>query len=208
MKRVFDFILSLLMLIVLSPLLLILALLVRLDSPGSAIFKQKRLGKGGQEFTLYKFRTMRVDCPDTPTNGLKNRDSYITRVGRFLRTTSLDELPQLFNIFRGDMSFVGPRPVIAEEKELVEERKERDVYKVKPGVTGLAQIHGRDHVPPEQKARLDARYVHKHSLWLDIKIIFRTAVVVLKRDGVLENHSSTPDTLDKQREEVAVEAEE
>ena len=198
MKRLFDIVLAIILLIVLSPVLLLIALLVRISSRGPAIFKQERVGLKGKKFTLYKFRTMSVSCPSASTKKLKNREEYITVVGRFLRITSLDELPQLFNILKGEMSFVGPRPVIAREKRLVQERKKRNVYEVKPGVTGLAQIHGRDYLPPIKKARLDARYVHKSSIFIDILIILRTAVMVIRREGILE-HSSVPPEEEKKK---------
>ncbi len=206
MKRLFDLLLSIILLILLSPFLLLIAVLIKNDSPGPVIFRQKRVGQYGEEFIVYKFRTMKNDCPHLPTNDFKKRNYYITGIGKFLRKTSLDELPQLINIFKGEMSFVGPRPVIPSERELVRKRASLGVYRLKPGVTGWAQINGRDHVTITEKAKMDEYYLKNYSLFLDIKIICITAIKVLKREGILEHYQQqgeAEESMDKQKEEVA-----
>lgn len=170
-------------------MLLMIAILIRLESSGPALFKQKRVGLHREKFICYKFRTMKDDTPDIATNKFVNRNEYLTKVGYFLRKYSLDELPQLFNIIRGNMSIVGPRPVIPEEKKLIKKRDQTGVYSLKPGVTGWAQINGRDHVNIEEKVELDTFYLKEQSFLFDIKIIFKTAFCVIKREGILE-HSS------------------
>ena len=155
-KRLLDIVLSLTALIVLAPLLLVLALLVKLDSPGPALFKQKRVGRNEKLFDIYKFRSMYTSAPrDVATSELQNAESHITRVGRVLRKTSLDELPQLFNVLKGEMSLIGPRPLVPNEKDIHELRREKGAYRVRPGITGWAQVNGRDCVLPVDKARLD-----------------------------------------------------
>lgn len=187
-KRIFDIILSLLLIIILSPLLIIIALIVRIESHGPAIFKQKRMGQYRKDFIIYKFRTMYHHTPkNKASRDLDNREDYITSFGNFLRVTSLDELPQLFNIIKGEMSFVGPRPLILAEKEFHQARKNKGVYKAKPGVTGYAQINGRDHVSFKEKIELDQYYVENQSLWLDLKIIIKTGIKVLKREDIFEH---------------------
>ncbi|MFW6311538.1 MAG: sugar transferase [Nanoarchaeota archaeon] len=203
LKRIFDLFFSFILLLILFIPMLILAIIIKLDSKGPAFFKQERTGQAGKIFTVYKFRTMKYNTPQKPTNNLDNRDKYITRVGKFLRITSIDELPQLINILKGDMSFVGPRPVIPEEKKLNNIRKKLNVYSGKPGVTGLAQINGRDRVTPEKKAKIDAYYVHNRSLWLDLYIIGKTAVYILKRKGIIEKETPEPSTIEEQEKEVA-----
>jgi len=188
LKRIFDFILGIILLIVLSPLLLIIALAVKRDSHGEAFFRQKRMGQHRKPFTVYKFRTMYKETPkNKASHELDDRDSYITKIGQWLRVTSLDELPQLFNIIKGEMSFVGPRPVILTEEELIEKRKENDIYKLKPGVTGYAQINGRDHVDIDEKVELDKYYLENHSLLMDLNIILKTGIKVLKREDIFEH---------------------
>ena len=189
MKRLFDFLFSIFLLIILSPILLMIAILIRLESPGPALFKQERVGEDEERFICYKFRTMQHDTPDIATNKFINRKEYLTTAGYFLRKYSLDELPQLFNIIKGNMSIVGPRPVIPEEEELVSKRSRAGVYSLKPGVTGWAQINGRDHVNIDEKVELDSYYLEKQSFFFDIKIILKTALCVIKREGILE-HSS------------------
>ncbi|CCV64698.1 Sugar transferase [Alteracholeplasma palmae J233] len=187
LKPIMDFILSLLAIIIFSPLLLIVALLVKLTSKGPILFKQKRVGKNKKLFNIYKFRTMRIDTPkDAPTHTLENPDKYITKVGKFLRKTSLDELPQLFNILFGKMSIVGPRPALWNQDDLIAERDKYQANDVKPGLTGLAQVSGRDELEIPVKAKIDGEYVKKITLLKDFKLIFKTAFKVLKSDGVKE----------------------
>ncbi|MBR2869077.1 MAG: sugar transferase [Clostridia bacterium] len=186
MKRIFDFTVSLLLIIFLSPVFLIVALVVLVDSGHPVIFRQYRVGKGNKLFYIYKFRTMRVNTRNASTDDLSEAEQAITRSGRVLRKTSLDELPQLFNVLTGKMSFVGPRPLIPEEKEIRQLRKEYNVYSVRPGITGLAQINGRDMLSAEEKALFDKEYVEKQSFLFDIKILFKTVMVVLKRENILE----------------------
>jgi O-antigen biosynthesis protein WbqP len=186
-KRLIDIILSLLGLIILSPLYLILIIAIKLDSRGPILFKQKRVGIYKTHFNILKFRTMRIDTPkDTPTHLLENPEQYITRTGKFMRKTSLDELPQIWNIFVGEMSIIGPRPALWNQYDLIEERDKYGANDVPPGLTGWAQINGRDELPIEAKAKLDGEYVEKISLWMDIKCFFGTIVSVAKSDGVVE----------------------
>ena len=186
MKRLFDFVMSLIGIIVLSPIILIVALAVKLTSPGPMLFKQRRIGKNNDEFQIYKFRTMRIDTPNVPTHLLENPEQWITPVGKFLRKTSLDELPQLFNILKGEMSIVGPRPALYNQIDLKEMRTEAGVHKLVPGLTGWAQINGRDEIPLSLKVKLDKEYLMKKSFFFDIKIIFMTALSVIKSEGVQE----------------------
>lgn len=186
MKRIFDFTVSLLLIILSSPVFLIVALIVLIDSGYPVIFKQYRVGKGNKLFYIYKFRTMRVNTRNAATDDLDEAEQAITKSGRILRKTSLDELPQLFNVLTGKMSFVGPRPLIPEEKEIRRIRKEYNVYSVRPGITGLAQVNGRDMLTAEEKALFDKEYVEKQSFMLDMKILFKTVLVVLKRENILE----------------------
>lgn len=186
MKRFFDFTVSLLLIIVLMPVFLIVALIVLIDSGYPVIFKQYRVGKDNKLFYIYKFRTMKVNTRNASTDDLVEADSVITKSGRILRKTSLDELPQLFNVLTGKMSFVGPRPLIPEEKEIRQIRKEYNVYSVRPGITGLAQVNGRDMLGAKEKALFDKEYVEKQSISLDIKIMFKTVMVVLKRENISE----------------------
>ena len=186
MKRLFDFLMSLIATIILSPVILIVALAVKFTSPGPMLFKQRRIGKDNVEFEIYKFRTMRIDTPNVPTHLLENPEQWITPVGKFLRKTSLDELPQLFNILKGEMSIVGPRPALYNQFDLKEMRTEVEVHKLVPGLTGWAQINGRDEIPLSLKVNLDKEYLDKMSFLFDIKIIFMTVLSVLKRDGVQE----------------------
>ena len=207
MKRLFDIIFSLILIILLSPLLIIISILIRLESKGNPIFSQKRVGQESKSFTIYKFRTMRIDTPDVPTNEFDDRDKYITKMGKFLRITSLDELPQLFNIIKGDMSFVGPRPPLFSQKELVKNRKKYNVDKFKPGVTGWAQINGRDDIENNEKFEYDLYYKRNFSFWLDIKIIFITILHVIKQEGLIENNDCKKE-VNNSKEEVATKKEE
>ena len=186
-KRVMDFILSLFALIVLSPLMAVIALIVKLTSPGPVLFRQKRVGIHKGHFMIYKFRTMRIDAPkDQPTHLLKNPDQYITPVGKFLRASSLDELPQLINILKGDMAFVGPRPALWNQFDLIAERDRCGANDVRPGMTGLAQVSGRDELPIPVKARLDGEYVKRITFLGDVKLILRTVGAVARAEGVGE----------------------
>ncbi|MFZ7133065.1 MAG: sugar transferase [Eubacteriales bacterium] len=186
-KRFIDFTLSFIGLILLSPVFLILIIAIKLDTKGSVFFKQKRVGIKNTYFNILKFRTMRIDTPkDTPTHCLENPDQYITKVGKFLRKTSLDELPQLINILKGEMSIIGPRPALWNQYDLIEERDKYGANEIKPGLTGWAQINGRDELPIEVKAKLDGEYVEKMSFVFDVKCFFSTIISVIKREGVKE----------------------
>jgi len=186
-KRFYDFVLSLIGLIVLSPLFLLLIILIKIDSKGPILFRQKRIGRHKTHFYILKFRTMRIDTPkDTPTHMLENPQQWITKAGKFLRKTSLDELPQIINILIGDMSIIGPRPALWNQYDLIEERDKFNVHDLYPGLTGYAQINGRDELPIHEKAKLDGYYVKHISLWLDIKIFFGTIISIFKSDGVVE----------------------
>lgn len=186
-KRFTDLILALIGLIVLSPLFLILILAIKLDSKGPVFFKQKRFGQNKSFFHILKFRTMRIDTPkDTPTHLLENPDQWITKVGKFLRKTSLDELPQIINILTGEMSIIGPRPALWNQTDLIDERDKYGANDIPVGLTGWAQINGRDELPIEVKARLDGEYAEKMSFIMDIKCFFGTIVSVVKSDGIME----------------------
>lgn len=202
-KRLLDLVLSALAILVLSPLLLAVALWVRLDSRGPVLFRQKRVGKRKTYFPIYKFRTMYVDAPaDMPTHLLQNADAMITRSGHFLRRSSLDELPQLFNIFLGQMSFVGPRPALWNQNDLIEQRDRYGANELTPGLTGLAQVNGRDELPIAVKAAYDGEYVKKIGLWTDIRILFATFFGVLKADGVVEGRVDDPPKTGAAKEET------
>ena len=186
-KRIIDILLSGLAIIILSPLLLILCIAIKLDSPGPIFFTQKRVGIHKTYFQIYKFRTMRTDTPkDMPTHMLANPEQYITKTGRFLRKTSLDELPQIFNIFKGDMSIVGPRPALWNQDDLVAERDKYGANDVTPGLTGWAQINGRDELEIPVKAKIDGEYVKKYGFTMDVRCFFGTFLSVLRQDGVVE----------------------
>lgn len=191
-KRLIDIVLSLIGLILLSPIFLVLIIAIKLDSRGPVLFKQKRVGINKTHFNILKFRTMKIDTPkDTPTHMLENPDQYITRVGKFLRKTSLDELPQIWNIFVGQMSIIGPRPALWNQYDLITERDKYGANDVPPGLTGWAQINGRDELPIEIKAKLDGEYVDKISLLMDVKCFFLTILSVIKSDGVVEGGTGT-----------------
>lgn len=182
-----DFWLAVIALVILSPVFLILVIAIKLDSPGPVLFKQKRVGLHKTHFEILKFRTMKIDTPkDMPTHLLENPEQYITRVGKFLRKTSLDELPQILNIARGEMSIIGPRPALWNQYDLIEERDKYGANDVVPGLTGWAQINGRDELEIDVKARLDGEYVEKMSFKMDVKCFFGTILSVLKSDGVVE----------------------
>ncbi len=187
LKRVFDIILSLGGIIVLGILMAIIAAAIKIDSKGPVLFKQKRVCAGRNHFYIWKFRTMRIDTPkDAPTHELADPDKWITKVGKILRKTSLDELPQLFNILKGDMSVIGPRPALWNQFDLIEERDKYGANDIRPGLTGLAQISGRDELEIEVKAKLDGEYVEKMSFAFDVKCFLGTIKSVLKSDGVVE----------------------
>ena len=185
-KRFFDFALSLLGLLFLWPVFLIIAIVMKITDPGPVFFKQKRVGIHKSYFQLYKFRSMKVDTPDIPTHLLENPDQYISKIGKFLRKTSLDELPQLFNIISGKMSIIGPRPALWNQDDLIAERDKYGANDVLPGLTGWAQINGRDELEIPVKAKLDGEYVEKLSFLFDCKCFFGTIGSVLKSDGVVE----------------------
>ena len=186
-KRTLDIVLSFLGMLVLSPFFLLLVLAIKLDSKGPVLFKQKRVGLHKKHFYILKFRTMRIDTPkDTPTHLLENPEQWITKVGKFLRRTSLDELPQIWNIFVGDMSIIGPRPALWNQYDLIEERDRYGANDVLPGLTGWAQIHGRDELPIAKKAELDGYYVQHLSFGLDVRCFFGTIKSVAKSEGVVE----------------------
>lgn len=187
MKRMIDLIISILGLVILSPLFLILIIWIKLDSKGPVLFKQKRVGIHKTHFNILKFRTMKIDTPkDTPTHLLKNPEQYITRAGKFLRKTSLDELPQILNIIRGDMAIVGPRPALWNQYDLIEERDKYGANDIRPGLTGWAQVNGRDELEIPVKAALDGEYVEKMGIGMDIKCIFKTVIQIFTHEGVVE----------------------
>lgn len=186
-KRLIDLLLSTCGIVILSPVLLILVIAIKLDSPGPVLFKQKRVGLHKKHFNILKFRTMRIDTPrDMPTHMLSNPEQWITKVGGFLRKTSLDELPQIFNIFVGQMSVIGPRPALWNQEDLIAERDKYGANDVVPGLTGWAQINGRDELEIPVKAKLDGEYVEKMSFAFDVKCFVGTITSVLKHDGVVE----------------------
>lgn len=190
-KRIFDVSISTLALLILSLPMLAVALIIYIDDPGKVIFSQYRIGQGYQKFKLYKFRSMKINTPKyLATADVDNPDEYITQVGVFIRKYSLDELPQLFNVFKGDMSLVGPRPLIPNEKEIHELRLQYGVYDVKPGITGLAQINGRDTVSPLNKVKWDVKYANNLSFSTDIKILCITVLKVIKGTDVIEGCKS------------------
>lgn len=187
LKRLGDISISLIAITLFCPVFILIAIAIKLDSEGPVIFKQKRFGIHKKTFYVFKFRTMKVESPKyVATRDLQNPEQWITRVGAFLRKTSLDELPQLCNILVGDMSIVGPRPVVVSERDVIEEREKYGANDVLPGLTGWAQINGRDNLSTDIKAKLDGYYVKNRSLIMDIKCIVRTIPYVLKRKGIVE----------------------
>ena len=198
-KRLIDIVLSLIGMILLSPVFILLMLAIKLDSKGPVLFKQKRVGINKTYFSILKFRTMKIDTPkDTPTHLLEDPEQYITRMGKFLRKTSLDELPQIWNIFVGQMSIIGPRPALWNQDDLIAERDKYGANDIRPGLTGWAQINGRDELPIEVKAKLDGEYVEQMSFWIDVKCFFGTIISVFKSDGVVEGGTGR-----KSRDEIA-----
>ena len=186
-KRLLDFVLSLIGIVVLMPVFIIIGILIKVDSRGPVIFKQKRYGKNKEPFYIYKFRTMASDAPqNVATKDLNDSKKYITKIGAFLRRTSLDELPQLFNILLVQMTIVGPRPVVLKEENLIIARDLYGANDIKPGITGWAQINGRDLLSIEEKAKLDGYYVENMGFKMDMKCFFKTVKYVLKGEGILE----------------------
>lgn len=200
-KRFLDIFCALLTILVFCWLILLLMLLVKLTSRGPIFVTQKRFGKNKKFFTILKFRTMVKDAPnDVPTHLMENPDQYITGFGRFLRKTSLDELPQVFNIFVGHMSVIGPRPALWNQEDLIQARDKVNANIVRPGLSGLAQVNGRDHNSIEKKAELDGEYVAKMSFWLDLKIVFRTVIVGFAGKDVAEGKANAEEGEDGSRE--------
>lgn len=196
-KRLIDIVLSFLGIVILAIPMLIIAIAIKIDDPGPVIFKQQRVGKGKKLFWLYKFRSMKVSTPDLPTHLLENPQQYISKIGGILRKTSLDELPQIYNIFTGKMSIIGPRPALWNQDDLIAERDKYGANDVRPGLTGWAQINGRDELEIPIKAKLDGEYVEKlnagkfKGFSMDIKCFFGTILSVLKSDGVVEGGTGT-----------------
>jgi O-antigen biosynthesis protein WbqP len=187
-KYTFDWFTSLIATIVFMPFIILpISIIIKLTSKGPVLFKQKRIGQNKKFFYVLKFRTMRIDTPkDVPTHQLKNPEQFITPIGRFLRKTSLDEVPQLFNILKGEMSIIGPRPALWNQDDLIAERDKYGANKLRPGVSGWAQINGRDTLTIQEKAKLDGDYVKKQSFWFDIYIIILSALKLFKDDSVVE----------------------
>ncbi|MEQ9809776.1 sugar transferase [Streptococcus jiangjianxini] len=193
-KRLMAIILSLSAIVILSPIMLLIALVIKMDSKGPVLFKQKRIGKDKKHFMIYKYRSMYADTPaDMPTHLLKDPNAMITNVGKFLRKTSLDELPQLINILKGEMAIVGPRPALWNQYDLIEERDKYKANDIRPGLTGWAQINGRDELEIEEKAKLDGYYVNHLNFFMDLKCFIGTFISVLKSDGVVEGGTGQKD---------------
>ena len=186
-KRILELLLTSIAVVLLSPLILGTYLLVKLTSEGPALFWSQRVGRKNQLFSMPKFRSMKIGTPQIAThlmNKQSNSNSFLTPVGSFIRKTSLDELPQLWSVLKGDMSIVGPRPALFNQEDLITLRTEKGVHTIKPGITGWAQINGRDEIPIPQKVELDAYYLAHQSMWTDIKIILLTVIKVLRRDNI------------------------
>lgn len=184
MKRAFDIITSTLAFILFFPIFIVTAIAIKVDSPGPILFKQKRPGLNNKIFNILKFRSMRVDTPDVATDKLVGGASYVTKTGKFIRKTSIDELPQLINIMKGDMSVVGPRPALYNQYELIEKRTAKGIHLVKPGLTGYAQVMGRDDLNEDEKVMYDEYYVKHQSFMFDLKIILMTVQKIFKSEGV------------------------
>lgn len=186
-KRLIDIGLAVCIGILTAPIMLIAAIAIKVEDPkGPVIFKQVRVGKDKQPFKIYKFRSMWTETPDVPTHLLSDPNQFITKTGAFLRKTSIDELPQVCNILKGDMSFVGPRPSLFSQEDLIEEREKLNVHSVRPGLTGLAQVSGRDELSIPVKAAYDGEYIENMSFKLDVKLFFRTFISVVKSEGIVE----------------------
>jgi len=186
-KRMFDFLFCFILLIILSPVFLIISIMIKTDTKGPVYFKQRRIGRLNRHFDIIKFRTMRADAPgDVPSANLKNPGEYITKTGKFLRRTSLDELPQIINVIKGDMSLIGPRPALYNQYDLIAARDRANLHRLYPGITGLAQVNGRDELPIPKKVKFDTEYAERMSLALDAKIFFVSLKKVLKSEGYRE----------------------
>ena len=185
MKRIFDLLAALGLILAFAPLFLLVVLAVRLTSVGPVLFRTRRVGKGKKLFTMYKFRTMRINTPQVATHLLKEPDQFVTPIGKLLRRTSLDELPQLINVLCGEMSLVGPRPALFNQDDLIALRTARGVHQLTPGVTGWAQVNGRDELPIPEKVKLDEWYLKNRSFWLDLKILGMTVLKVIRKEGVV-----------------------
>ncbi len=197
-KRIFDIIFAVLFLLIFWLPMLIVAIVIKCDSKGSAFFTQRRIGKDRKEFTLYKFRSMTTSAPaDMPTHELQHADSYITRVGKFIRRTSIDELPQVINILKGDMSLIGPRPALYNQLDLADERDKYGANAIRPGLTGWAQINGRDDVDISVKARMDGEYTEKRSFWFDLKILFGSFGAIISGRNITEGMRNEPKSKNK-----------
>ena len=184
MKRIFDLALALVAALLLALPVFMVMLAVRLTSPGPALYWSDRVGRHNRLFKMPKFRSMRIDAPAVATHLLSNPEQWLTPIGSFLRRTSLDELPQLWSILKGDMSFVGPRPALFNQDDLIKLRTEKGVHEVLPGLTGWAQINGRDEIPIPQKVQLDVEYIHRQSFFFDVKILWMTTVKVVAKDSI------------------------
>lgn len=184
MKYIFDLLLGCVVFLLLAPFMLLVAIAVRLSSKGPALYWSDRVGKNNKIFRMPKFRSMLIDTPDVATHLLDNPDVYLSPIGGFLRRSSLDELPQLFSVLKGDMSFVGPRPALFNQEDLIALRSEKGVDKLLPGITGWAQVNGRDELSIPDKVALDVEYVHRQSFWFDMNILWMTFLKVINRDGV------------------------
>ena len=185
MKRIFDLLVALGLIVTFAPLFLLVVLAVRLTSNGPVLFRTQRVGKGNKLFTMYKFRTMQLDTPQVATHLLKEPDQFLTPIGKLLRRTSLDELPQLINVLSGEMSLVGPRPALFNQDDLIALRTAGGVHEMTPGVTGWAQVNGRDELPIPEKVKLDEWYLKNRSAWLDLKIVGMTVFKVIRKEGVV-----------------------
>ena len=185
MKRIFDLLAGLGLILILAPLFLLVVLAIRLNSVGPVLFRTQRVGKGNKLFTMYKFRTMRIDTPQVATHLLKEPDQFLTPIGKLLRLTSLDELPQLINVLCGEMSLVGPRPALFNQEDLIALRTAGGVDQLTPGVTGWAQVNGRDELTIPEKVKLDEWYLKNRTLWLDLKIVGMTVFKVIRKEGVV-----------------------
>ena len=185
MKRIFDLLVALGLIVTFAPLFLLVVLAVRLTSNGPVLFRTQRVGKGNKLFTMYKFRTMQLDTPQVATHLLKEPDQFLTPIGKLLRRTSLDELPQLINVLSGEMSLVGPRPALFNQDDLIALRTAGGVHEMTPGVTGWAQVNGRDELPISEKVKLDEWYLKNRSFWLDLKIVGMTIFKVIRKEGVV-----------------------
>lgn len=202
-KRLLDIVFSLICIIMLGIPMLIIAIIIKCDSKGPVLFKQNRIGKNKKKFIILKFRSMYINTnPNAPTHQLDNANSHITKIGSFIRKTSIDELPQLFNILMGSMSFVGPRPALWNQNDLIEERDKYHANNIKPGLTGLAQISGRDELEISLKAELDGQYVEKRNLFFDIMIILKTILAVFRHEGIVEGGTGALNKKNEEREKI------